>query len=88
MSQGQRSHGSRSKVTWVQISRWAHVNIKLHFLKLAIATHNVLEKSFPTRTQMMYARLYANEEGFMHAYFPFFIYFHEKYFITEIYFSL
>ncbi len=31
MSQGQRSHGSRSKVTWVKISRWAHVNVKLHF---------------------------------------------------------
>ena len=45
MGQGQRSHGSRLKVTWVKvkshvgqgydISRWAHINVKmLHFLAL------------------------------------------------------
>ncbi len=46
MGQGQRSLGSRSKVTWVKakghfgqgqakaqdIGRWAHINVKLHFL--------------------------------------------------------
>ncbi len=47
MGQGQRSLGSRSKITWVKvkghfgqgqanaqdIGRWAHINVKLHFFK-------------------------------------------------------
>ena len=50
MGQGQRSLGSRSKVTWVKvkghfgqgqenaqdIGRWAYINVKLHFLLIYI----------------------------------------------------